>query len=262
VLTDSLEDFTCERMTFRGKSKDVFWKGSGPAVILLTEIPGITPEVADFGRRIVRAGFTVALPDLFGTPGRSYAQGYALRSIARACISQEFHIFVTGKSSPVTQWLRLLVNEASQRCSGKGVGVIGMCLTGSFALSLAVDPLVQVPVMSQPSLPFPIGLRRKKDLGVSKEELNSVKARIEDEQLCIIGLRFTNDRAVPTERFESLRQELGDGFLGVEIDSSQPNDAGFSKDAHSVLTTEFRDNQGFPTKQAHDLIINHFAARL
>ena len=259
---DPLDDYQCESMTFDDRAKDVYSKGSGPAVVIMTEIPGITPEVADFGRRVADAGFTVFLPDLFGTPGKPFSNGYAVRSIARACVSREFVAFAKAKSSPVTTWLRELIAEAHQRCGGEGVGLVGMCFTGGFALALAVDPLVKVPVMSQPSLPFGLTKAHRQDLGLSDDELAVVQERVATDDLCVIGLRFSEDPMVPRERFVRLRAELGDGFLGVEIDNSPPNPYDFPKNAHSVLTTEYRDDPDVPTKVANDLVIQHFLEKL
>lgn len=262
MTADALADYTVEALRFDGAEKDVYSMGEGPAVVIMTEIPGITPEVAAFGRRVAEAGFTVFLPDLFGTPGKPFSNGYALTSIVKACVSREFVAFARGRSSPVNAWLRGLIAEAHGRCGGDGVGLVGMCFTGGFALALAVDPLVKVPVMSQPSVPFPLSKKHKRDLGMSADELRLVKDRVEAEDLCIIGLRFTGDPVVPAERFQRLREEFGDAFVGVEIDSSQPNEHGFPKDAHSVLTKEYRDEPGLPTKEANDLVIEHFLARL
>tara|TARA_Y100000768_G_scaffold45435_1_gene29669 strand:+ start:349 stop:1146 length:798 start_codon:yes stop_codon:yes gene_type:complete len=259
---NGLDDFRCEKLLFNGDQKDVFWKGSGPGVILLTEIPGVTPEVADFGRKIASNGFTVALPNLFGEPGRPYSNAYAFKSMLRACISREFVTFATGKSSPVTIWLQQLIKVTAEKCEGKGVGVIGMCLTGGFALSLAVNPLVKVPVLSQPSLPLPIGAKRKKDIGLSQQDLAAVSERVEDENLCVIGLRFSEDKFSPSERFKTLKETLGDGFLGVEIDSSESNLHGINQRAHSVLTTDFSESTGHPTLTAYETLIEHFKARL
>ena len=268
MADDSLSDITCEPFTFGGETKAVYWQGSGPAIVVMTEMPGITPAVADFARRVVADGFMVALPDLFGTPGREVSQGYILRSLAKGCVSKEFVAFATGKTSPVIGWLRGLVAEAHVRSGvgeGRGVGVVGMCFTGGFSLALAVDPLVAVGVLSQPSLPLPLGpgkARRAADLGLSPADLKVVAERVAADEVCAMGLRFTADSVVPAARFETLRAALGDAFIGVEIDSSPANEHGFEKRAHSVLTEEYRDEVGFPTKDAHDLVMSHFHQRL
>lgn len=263
MTTETFADFTSDAFTADGKTKRVFWRGAGPAVVVMTEMPGITPEVADFARRVADAGHTVALPDLFGEAGRHESNGYIAKSLVKGCVSREFVAFATEKTSPVTTWLRALVGEAHRRAGGdRGVGVVGMCFTGGFALALAVDPLVKVGVLSQPSLPLPISKKRRGDLGLSPADLEVVTERAAADDVCAIGLRFTADPVVRTERFERLRRELGDAFIGVEIDSSPGNEHGFAKQAHSVLTAEYRDEPGFPTKEAHDLVLRHFAERL
>ena len=136
-----------------------------------------------------------------------------------------------------------------------------MCLTGGFALAMMVDPVVVAPVLSQPSLPFGITAAEKRSVGLSDADLTVVKERVA-AGTCVIGLRFTGDRAVPAERFARLREELGDGFIGVEIDSSAGNPWGYKKAAHSVLTEDYSDAPGSPTRIALDQVLDFFAERL
>ena len=154
--TDSLQDFEPRQVSLQGKTKLVFVAGAGPAVIVMTEMPGISPQVARFARWIRDAGFTVWMPNLFGSPGRPLSSLYTACSIAKACVSAEFRAFAANASSPVTQWLRALAAHAHPLCGGKGVGAIGMCFTGNFALSMMLEPAVRAPVLSQPSLPLTI----------------------------------------------------------------------------------------------------------
>jgi len=204
---------------------------------------------------------TAVVPSIFGTPGLPQTTGRALTTIAKSCVRKEFVCMATGRSSPITVWLRALAQHAHETSGGPGVGVVGMCFTGGFALAMMVDETVLVPVLSQPSLPFPLGRERRADLGISSEELLRVKERV-DDGVCVIGLRFSNDPAVHASRFDRLREELGDGFLAVELDSSAGNPGGFAKSAHSVLTEEYEDEPGHPAKEAHDLVISHLTERL
>ncbi len=75
MAVDPLDDFDRDTFTSRGVTHPVYRKGSGPGVVVVTEVPGITPQVADFARRVVDDGFTVAMPDLFGDAGRPMAPG-------------------------------------------------------------------------------------------------------------------------------------------------------------------------------------------
>lgn len=258
---DALSDFTTGSFTDQNKTKPLYRKGSGPGVVIIHEIPGITPQVANFARRVADAGFTTVLPVLFGTPGKPMSVGYAIGEVVRACISNEFYCFATKQSSPVTEWLRALCRQVHTECGGPGVGAIGMCLTGGFALALMVDPSVMAPVLSQPSLPFPLGQMRRQSIGLSDPELAVVKERAV-AGCTVLGLRFTADPAVPADRFATLRRELGDGFIGIEIDSSPGNAYGIPQSAHSVLTTHFTDQVGHPTRDAFEKVLAHFQERL
>ena len=131
-----------------------------------------------------------------------------------------------------------------------------------FALSMIADAPVLAPVLSQPSLPFPIGAERKRDLGLSDADLEKVKQKCAAQDLKVLGLRFTGDKVVPAERFERLRQELGDRFVGVEIDSSKGNPYGHRAAAHSVLTEDLQDKPGTPTRDALDQVLELFRSKL
>ena len=231
----ALEGYTCEPFTADGTTRDVYRTGSGPAVVVIHEVPGITPNVAAFGRRVADIGCTAVLPSLFGTPGKPIDMAYGLQSMVRCCISSEFTTFALNKTSPITVYLRALATAEHERCGGPGVGVVGMCMTGNFALAMMVDETVLAPVLSQPSLPFGIGAARKAAVSLSDADLARVKERAA-EGTCVLGLRFTEDKLVPAERFETLRRELGDAFVAVEIDSSAGNAKGHPTNAHSVLT--------------------------
>ena len=222
--------------------KDVWRAGTGPAVIVIHEMPGLHPGVVAFARRLVDAGFTAYLPSLFGTPGREYSRGaYMNRTVLSVCVSREFTMFALNRTSPVVTWLRALAARAHAECGGLGVGAVGMCFTGGFALAMAVDERVLAPVLSQPALPAPIGRRHKAAIDISAADLATVKDRTRQDGLCALGLRFTQDPAVPDARFATLRRELGDAFIAVEIDSSPGNPYGIPKDAHPVLTVQERN---------------------
>jgi dienelactone hydrolase len=257
----ALEGFTKESFEADSKRRDVYRIGAGPAVVVISEIPGITPGVAQFGRRVAAAGCTAVLPSLFGDPGRPASAGYALQSLAPACVSREFAAFALKKTSPVTAWLRKLASAEHERCGGAGVGVVGMCFTGGFALAMMVDDIVLAPVLSQPSQPFPISRRFKADIGISEDDLNRVKERAEGDT-CVLGLRFSNDPFCPPERFETLRRELGDKFIAVEIDSAPGNPYRHPKNAHSVLTEHLVDEEGTPTRVALDRTLAFFRENL
>ena len=238
-MDDALDDFTKEQFSAQGKTRDVYRVAAGPAVIVIAEIPGITPHVAEFGRKVAAIGCTAVLPHLFrSAPGPSpRSRGWPSRSGRRACPASA--TWALRKTSPVTVWLRALAAHEHERCGGPGVGAVGMCFTGGFALAMMVDDTVVAPVLSQPSLPFPLTKKHKADIGISDTDLAKVKDRV-TQGACVMGLRFTHDPFCFAERFETLRQQLGDGFIAVELDSSVGNPYGHPKTAHSVLTEHLR----------------------
>jgi dienelactone hydrolase len=245
-----------------GYTHDVYRKGEGPGVVLIPEIPGIHPGVLGLGNHLVDNGFTVAIPSLFGEPGRPISVGYVLPTIARACVAREFAAFATNKQRPVSVFLRALARDLKASTPGKGVGVIGQCFTGGFALAAAVDDSVLAPVLSQPSVPFPLTPRQRRDPGVSDVELNAFKDRAASEGLCAMGLRFSEDKAVPGERFTALKERLGDAFEVIEIDSGPGNEHGFGRMAHSVLTNEVREVDGQPAYEARKRVVAFLNERL
>lgn len=223
-------------------TSDCFEKGEGPGVVLIPEIPGLTPEVAAFGEHLVSEGFTVVIPSPFGTPGRPETTGYALGVIARLCVSKEFRCFTANAERPITKYLRAVATDLAARTPGRGVGVIGMCFTGGFALATAVEDVVKAPVLSQPSTPFAVSAKLRRDPGLSQKELEAVKERTRTDGLCVLGMRFSNDRMAPAERFVTLRAQLGDAFEVIELDSAPGNPDGYGRSAHSVLTRDLRED--------------------
>lgn len=260
---DPLSDFEHTAFAHEGKERVVYRRGDGPAVVIMTEMPGITPAVADFARRVAGRGCTVWLPDLFGVAGQAPSPLRYVRSIVPACISREFTAFASGRTTPVVDWLRALARHAHSECGGPGVGAVGMCWTGGFALGMLVDEELLAPVLSQPSLPLVPPWRRgnASDLGVDEADLARVRQRVADGA-CVLGLRFTDDKLSPPQRFEALRRELGDGFIGVEIDSSPDNVHGIRRRAHSVLTEDLVDEPGHPTHEALEQVLEFLSERL
>ncbi len=224
-----------ERSSFAaaGFRHDTYRRGSGPGVVVIHEIPGITPKVTAFADEVVARGFTVVMPDLVGTPGREVSVPYTVASLAKVCVSNEITAWALNRTSPVTSWLRALARALHIEVGGPGVGAVGMCFSGGFALGMMVDDIMIAPVVSQPSFPMPRGSgAASRNIGLSPDDEAEVVRRAADG--CqVLGLRFSGDSLV-ANRFETLRELLGDSFIAVELPSSKWDD-------HSVLT-EHRDD--------------------
>ncbi len=265
-----LSGFERTSFTHAGKTRAVFRKGTGPAVIVIAEMPGITPKVIEFAERVVAIGCTAVLPHLFGEPGRDPMPGangvikgatYVLSSFGPACVSREFVVLATGRTSPVIAWLRALATDEHERCGGPGVGAIGMCFTGGYALAMATDDRLLAPVLSQPSMPMVITKKQRHSIDISRADLDIVKHRCESQGLQVLGLRFTGDRLSPPERFDFLREELGDAFVAIELDDASAK-PGTPMKPHSVVTEHLIDEPGQPTRDALDRVLDLFRTRL
>jgi dienelactone hydrolase len=248
--------------TAAGQTHDVYRKGEGPGVVLIPEMPGLHPGVLALGNHLVDNGFTVAAPSLFGTPGASAVRPGSVPVLLKGCITKEFAAFATNADRPIAHYLRALARDLNASTPGKGVGVIGQCFTGGFALAAAVDDSVLAPVMSQPSLPLPLTPRQRRDPGLSEAELKVIERRAADEGLCALGLRFSEDPLSPGERFTTLKARLGDAFEVIEIDSGKGNSDGLGRMAHSVLTDQVREVHGHPAYEARKRVVEFLTERL
>ncbi|UEA59596.1 dienelactone hydrolase family protein [Gordonia otitidis] len=267
---DQLTDFDVRIATHNGVSRRVYSLGDGPAVIVIAEMPGISPDVADFARKVAALGATAVMPSLFGVDGRDPrpsnlgvvgAATTMLGTLARACISREFTILASGKTSPAADWMRALAAEEHERCGGPGVGAVGMCFTGGFALAIATDERMLAPVVAQPSLPGALTPRLAHSIDVSPEDLRTVVARCE-RGLDVMGVRFCGDRMSPASRFRFLRELLGDSFLAIEIPDSAANPESPLPTPHSPLTVDLIDAPGEPTHDALTEVLEFLATRL
>jgi dienelactone hydrolase len=214
-----LDSWTPGEHTADGSTHPTYRKGSGPGVIVIHEIPGLTPSVIGFGEELVEAGFTVVMPSLFGTAERAMSAASVARTMAQVCVSKEFTKLALRETSPMAGWLRSLARDLHAELGGPGVGALGMCFTGGFALAMMVDESVAAPVLCQPSVPFAVSPARSRDLNLSPADLSAVKERAAGG--CqVLGLRFTGDRMVG-KRFETLTREIGGAFLKVELPGRQ-----------------------------------------
>jgi dienelactone hydrolase len=261
---DPLDDFERREIMLDGVAKRVYVAGTGPAVIVMTEMPGISPQVARFSRWVRDAGFTVYMPSLFGRDGAVPGIEEGIAVYKKACVSAEFRAFAAHESSPVTLWLRSLARLAHGQCGGAGVGAIGMCFTGNFALTMMLEPAMLAPVLAQPSLP----MNDPGATGLAAEELAAVRARLDQDDLTVMAYRFEGDRICTAQRFAAFSAALGDRFVArVLPDSAASRDTApfFDKVVacpHSVVTAHLIDEAGQPTIAARDEILAFFTRRL
>ncbi|SFK09035.1 dienelactone hydrolase family protein [Caulobacter sp. UNC279MFTsu5.1] len=257
---DALAGFTKFAFSDGRWTRPVYRLGSGPAVIVIHEIPGLHPAVLDFARDVAAEGMTVFCPSLFGEPGKPVSDFYINTVILKlACVGREFSIWAAGRSSPFVDWLRALARQAHAECGGKGVGAVGMCFTGGFALAMMTEPSVVAPVLAEPSLPA--GRKHGAALDCSPAELAVAKARMEAEDLLLLALRFERDKLSPCARFQTLERELGRrAELHTLPDAAARQGTG--RAPHSVLTTHLnRDDPDGETMKVHRRVLDFFKER-
>lgn len=244
-----------------GNCLKVYSRGSGPAVVVLHELPGLTKEDLELGYRLSKEGFTVYMPLLFGEPGQSKLIG----PMAHVLFGSPLPLLSGGSNIETVQWLSPLCETAHKDCGGRGVGVIGMCLTGHLPLTLLTQPSVVAPVLCQPTVPYPSSFLpwRRPALGISEDELSAARAALHERNLKILALRFTGDAKCPGERFARLCTEFGREHVeAIEIESPCPRyDIGSC--AHSVLAEEYRcPPEDHPTHQAYLRVVQFLRERL
>lgn len=263
-VDDPLDDFSAREITLNGAAKRVYVAGEGPAVVVMTEMPGISPHVARFARWVRDGGFTVYMPSLFGRDGALATAEEGAEVFRRACMSAEFRALAANQSSPVTRWLMALAKLAHDECGGPGVGAIGMCFTGNFALTMMLEPSVLAPVLSQPTLP----LNNPAALEISPEEIAAVRERLEEEDLTVLAYRFDGDKFCQAQRFAAYAEKLGERFIPRVLPDSAANRdlppffERYVTTPHSVVTAHLIDEAGQPTLAARDEILAFFTERL
>ena len=263
MTSDPLLDFRSFPFSHLGQERTVYRKGEGPAVIVMHEVPGISIEVIRFARKVVDAGFTVFMPHLFGIFGKETNEANRMRQLAKLCVSREWHVLAENRSSPIADWLRGLAAHVHEEIdgAGAGVGAVGMCVTGNFALTMTLDPWVVAPVLAHPSFPLPITRKKAAALHVTPETFDNARRRIREEGLKVLGVRFTGDLLFcRAARFETLRRELGDGFEELQVPGSSARQ--HPEPPHSVLTIGLVDREGEPTRAAVDRVIEFLKQRL
>lgn len=261
---DDLHDFKPRRFMAHGQARTVYVAGSGPAVIVLHEMPGITPQVARFARWVRDAGLTVWLPSLFGRDGAEASAEEAIAVFRRTCIAAEFRALDGNGDTPVVRWLRALAHEAHAACGGPGVGAVGMCFTGHFALSLVLDAPTIAPVVCQPSMPT----APADALALPPSALAAIRERLQADDLTVPAWHFAGDHWCTAARMAAYQAALGPRFvIHVLPDAAaNPDPPPFFRDVvaspHSVVTAHLVDAAGEPTRQAADAIVAHLRERL
>lgn len=239
--------FSTDAVDGKPLQHDVYVKGNGPVLLLLQELPGITNEMLALADKLVNAGYRVVIPHLFGPLKKFAIVGNLTRLF---CMRREFSLLARNRSSPVVNWLKALCRQLKADHDVPGIGVIGMCLTGNFAISLMADDSVLAAVGSQPSMP----LFSQKSLHMSDRDISDIRARL-DENGPMLAYRFAGDVLCTAAKFEALDKAFNDDAERIRLNTIPGK-------KHAILTAHFIDGEGSPTVKALNEIIDYFGERL
>jgi len=225
---------------------DVYTIGAGAPVILMQEMPGIGAEAIAFCRRLASAGFEIWAPHWFGPLGVTSP----LNLVRMLCMRREFQVFAKNQSSAVVDWMRSLCRHVADVRDAERVGVIGMCLSGNFAMTLIAEPNVWAAVAAQPSLPG----GSPGALHMSGAEIDASRAAL-DAKGAMRAYRFKEDSLCTAAKFDAIDSAFNDSAMRV-VTNVLPGKG------HSVFTGHYDDTPGSPTADAMHEVIEYFRAQL
>ena len=213
-------------------SHRVYYRGEGPPIVIMQELPGIGPQTLRLALGLIDEGYSTYLPHLFGPLGKVSFAGNIRRIF---CLRREYHLFAANKASPIVDWMRALCREVKQRSGARGVGTIGMCLTGGFALTLMADDAVLAGVASQPSLP----VFKNRALHMSQDEVAAARKGMETKGPAM-AMRYAGDPICRAAKLDALKEAFGDNLITHTFEGR----------GHSLLTLDWND-KAFDTVKAY-----------
>jgi len=214
----------------------VYFRGTGPAILVIQELPGIGPQTLDLARKIAAAGFSVYMPHLFGPLGKVSFAGNIGRLF---CLRREYHLFAKNKASPIVTWLRALCVEVQAQSGQPRIGSVGMCLTGGFALALMAEDGVVAGVASQPSLP----VFDNTSVHMSPDEIAATNKGMAADGPGL-AMRYEGDFMCRASKMTALKEAFGNNVITKNIPGK----------GHSLLTLDWSD-------QAFDQMMAYFRDR-
>ncbi len=241
------KEFTAHSSEGKPLSHDVYERGKGKVCVIIQELPGIGQETLCLADTFVERGYKVILPHLFGPIGKTSVASNLFRVF---CMRKEFRVFAKNESSPIVDWLKALCKKVKEENNVKGVAVIGMCLTGNFAISLMAEDAVLAGFASQPAMPF----QTQNALHMSEEDVTKIKSKLDVVGPMHCG-RFEKDKLCTAEKFDLINRKFNDDKERIILHELPGK-------GHSILTIDFVDEAGHPTKKALEDVMEYFDDQL
>ena len=204
-------------------------------LIILHELPGMSPSFIKYCSEMADKGFKVYMPLMFKSPNTQMSN----LQTGLFCLTWEFKKLFRARGSerharPFTAWLIELVDFVGANNPDAKIGVVGMCLTGSFAIAAIAAPNVNAAVVCQPSHPFFFGI---KTLGLSNSQRTNAADRAQTlTRPCAKGYRFKDDHISRESHMSAVQDLMRDTF------ERHPDLPGKN---HSTLTTDSRSEVVF-----------------
>lgn len=257
AAVDDLHGFSLLEPALGSGAPEVYVSNDGSEpVVLVHELPQLTPAVVALARFLEGSGFRVYLPSLLGSPGRDARGLEAASLMLQACVRSELRAAFGTGTRGVVGHLRRLVDRVSGP-HGR-VGVVGLCFSGGFALAAATHARVAAAVACEPSLPLADGSA----IDLSAEDGQQLRARLEAGDLAARIYRFQGDRISPCRRLCRYAETLGPQVTSrclpdCAADPRQPHPP-----HHSVMTKHLVDEEGSLTRAARGEMISFLEWRL
>lgn len=240
-------EFTANSSQGKSIVHDVYERGEGKVCVIIQELPGIGLETLRLADTFVERGYKVVLPHLFGPIGKTSVAGNLFRVF---CMRKEFSVFSKNKTSPIVDWMKALCKKVKEDNGVNGVAVIGMCLTGNFAISLMAEDAVLAGFASQPAMPF----QTQNALHMSEDDVTKIKTKLDAVGPMHCG-RFEKDKLCAAQKFDLIKRKFNDGKERIVLHELPGK-------GHSILTLDFVDDAGHPTKQALEEVMQYFDMQL
>jgi dienelactone hydrolase len=239
---------------------------TGPPIILLHEMPALSPDLLDLALRLSRNNYSVYVPLLWGKEDENAASRFVFfRHAFELRASSRWRAGIADVHRPILDDLAELCRKIIVEHPNQRIGVIGNCLTGIFPFALAARvPEVAAPIASQPTLPLTLSKSDWPKTGLSSEDTRRLQERIRTEpNFQLLGFRFEEDLVSPAARFDTLKRQFHprfvDGTIPVKYYHCRDE---MPRHPHAVLTECHMENPKLATSHAWQECLNFLAAKL
>jgi carboxymethylenebutenolidase len=208
------------------------WGARAPGVVLVHEVFGLDPHIADVARRLAREGFAVLAPDLWSREGlprpkptaTDPAPKWTVEQV-RAAVQSLPDRRVLGDLEGALAWL-----AARPDVDGAKLAAVGFCMGGNHAYQLGCTSRRVKCVVDF------YGRLQYHELNAAKPiQPTELALNLSVPMLAVFGLR---DPTIPPEQIEAFRARLDQAAKHVELVLYPEAGHGFFNDARPAYRAE------------------------